>query len=43
MAEPDLIELFVRPLNELGVRYMVSGSVAAMLFLSNAPLSLLFF
>ena len=32
MPEPDLIELFVRPLNELGVRYMVSGSVAAMLY-----------
>lgn len=32
MPEPDLIELFVRPLNELGVRYLVSGSVAAMLY-----------
>jgi len=28
----DLIELFVRPLNELGLKYMVSGSVAAMLY-----------
>ena len=28
MPEPDLIELFVRPLNELGIRYLVSGSVS---------------
>jgi hypothetical protein len=32
MPDPDLIELFVQPLNTLGVRYMVSGSVAAMLY-----------
>lgn len=32
MPEPDLIELFVRPLGELGVRYLVSGSVAAMMY-----------
>ena len=32
MREPDLIELFVVPLNRLGVRYLVSGSVAAMLY-----------
>jgi len=32
MSEPDLIELFVSPLNRLGVRYLVSGSVAAMLY-----------
>jgi len=32
MLEPDLIELFVRPLDELGIRYLVSGSVAAMLY-----------
>jgi hypothetical protein len=32
MPEPDLIELFVLPLNRLGVRYLVSGSVAAMLY-----------
>lgn len=32
MPEPDLIALFVRPLNDLGVRYLVGGSVAAMLF-----------
>ena len=32
MPEPDLIELFVQPLNRLGVRYLLSGSVAAMLY-----------
>ena len=32
MPEPDLIELFVQPLNRLGIRYLVSGSVAAMLY-----------
>src|SRR5881394_2399657 len=32
MQDPDLIELFVKPLNELGARYLVSGSVAAMLY-----------
>jgi hypothetical protein len=32
MPEPDLIELFVGPLNQLGIRYLVSGSVAAMLY-----------
>jgi hypothetical protein len=32
MPEADLIDLFVRPLNQLGVRYLVSGSVAAMLY-----------
>jgi len=32
MREPDLIELFVFPLNRLGIRYLVSGSVAAMLY-----------
>ena len=32
MPEPDLIELFARPLNQLGIRYLVSGSVAAMLY-----------
>ena len=30
MAVPDLIALFVLPLESLGVRYMVTGSVAAM-------------
>jgi len=32
MLEPDLIELFARPLNQAGIRYFVSGSVAAMLY-----------
>ncbi len=32
MLEPDLIELFVQPLNEHKIRYLVSGSVAAMLY-----------
>lgn len=32
MPEADLLTLFVEPLERLGIRYMVSGSVAAMLF-----------
>jgi hypothetical protein len=32
MPEPDLIELFVQPLNRYGIRYLVSGSVASMLY-----------
>jgi hypothetical protein len=32
MPEPELSLLFVRPLNRLDVRYMVSGSVAAILY-----------
>src|SRR5215469_2224717 len=32
MPEPELSLLFVRPLNRLGFRYVVSGSVAAMLY-----------
>ncbi len=32
MLEPDLIELFALPLNQAGIRYLVSGSVAAMLY-----------
>lgn len=32
MPEPDLIELFVGPLASAGIRYLVSGSVAAMLY-----------
>ena len=32
MPEPDLIELFVRPLNQAGIRHLISGSVAAMLY-----------
>ena len=30
MAVPDLVSLFVLPLEALGIRYMVTGSVAAM-------------
>ena len=32
MPEPELSLLFIRPLNRLGVRYIVSGSVAAILY-----------
>ena len=32
MPEADLIELFVRPLDQIGVRYLVTGSVAATLY-----------
>ena len=32
MPEPELSLLFVRPLNQLGVRYIISGSVAAILY-----------
>src|SRR5438105_4092925 len=32
MLEPDLLQLFVKPLNEAGARYLVSGSIAAMLY-----------
>lgn len=32
MPEPDLIALFVRPLDQLRFRYLVTGSVAAMLY-----------
>jgi hypothetical protein len=32
MPELDLIEMFVRPLERLQLRYLVSGSVAAMLY-----------
>ena len=32
MQAPDLIELFVRPLSQLGGRYIVSGSFASMLY-----------
>ncbi|HET8699867.1 MAG TPA: hypothetical protein VFO94_20460 [Gammaproteobacteria bacterium] len=32
MPEPDLIELFVRPLDRAQLRYLISGSVAAMLY-----------
>lgn len=32
MPEPDLIELFIRPLSGAQIRYFISGSVAAMLY-----------
>ena len=32
MPEPDLLELFVARLEEIGVRYLVTGSVAATLY-----------
>lgn len=32
MLEPDLIALFVQPLNRLQIRYVISGSVASMLY-----------
>lgn len=32
MPEPELSLLFIRPLNQLGIRYFVSGSVAAILY-----------
>lgn len=32
MLEPDLFLLFVRPLNRAGIRYVVSGSVAAIFY-----------
>src|SRR5208283_5399667 len=32
MPEPELSLLFVRPLNQIGARYIVSGSVASILY-----------
>ena len=32
MREPELFLLFVRPLNRAGIRYVVSGSVAAIFY-----------
>ena len=32
VAEPDLIELFVRPLHTAGARYLVAGSLGSMLY-----------
>lgn len=32
MPEPDLIALFIEPLNRTGIEYMVSGAVAAILY-----------
>jgi hypothetical protein len=32
VSEPDLIALFIDPLNRTGIEYMVSGAVAAILY-----------
>jgi hypothetical protein len=32
MPEPDLIEIFAQPLNDAAIEYLISGSVAAMLY-----------
>ena len=32
MPEPELSLLFVRPLNQLGIRYIINGGVAAILY-----------
>ena len=32
MREPELFLLFVRPLNRTGIRYVISGSVAAIFY-----------
>lgn len=32
MPEPDLVELFVRPLHTAGARYLIAGSLGAMLY-----------
>lgn len=32
MAEPELFQIFVRPLNLLGIPYMVTGSVASIVY-----------
>ena len=32
MTPPDLIRLFIAPLNELGVPYMVTGAAAAIIY-----------
>lgn len=32
MEEPDLIDLFVRPLRDAGLRYLVAGSLGSMLY-----------
>ena len=36
MPEPELFLLFVRPLNRAGIRYVVTGSIAAILFATMA-------
>lgn len=32
MSEPELSLLFIRPLNQIGTRYIVSGSIAAIIY-----------
>jgi hypothetical protein len=32
VAEPDLLDLFARPLHGAGIRYLVAGSLGAMLY-----------
>jgi hypothetical protein len=32
VEEPDLIELFVRPLHDAAIRYLVAGSLGSMLY-----------
>ena len=32
MTPPDLVSLFVSPLNQLGLPYMVTGAVAAIIY-----------
>jgi hypothetical protein len=32
MPEPELSLLFVRPLNQIGARYIICGSVASILY-----------
>jgi hypothetical protein len=32
VTEPSLISLFVRPLNQLGIPYMVTGGVASVIY-----------
>ena len=32
MLEPDLFHIFVKRLNCLGIRYMITGSVASMIY-----------
>jgi hypothetical protein len=32
VPEPDLLEIFARPLHETGAQYLVAGSLGAMLY-----------
>jgi hypothetical protein len=32
MPEPDLVELFIQPVHGADIRYLITGSVAAMLY-----------